>query len=191
MNSFISIPVAFIFAFLSIIYIVIDLFRNKGKRFGRRVIFYSFLFYLTGVIHVTIGELTFPSQQTYQGQLIQLIPFYFIYDFIVVKQNAGNWFLMNAIKLSFYNVLLLLPLGVYVSLLFKVNRLSRAALILFSTSLLIEVTQLTLSSFGFVWARSFNVDDLLLNTIGGVIGFVVVWMIKNRIHQKNKLKLAS
>ncbi|TPE67873.1 VanZ family protein [Halalkalibacterium halodurans] len=190
MNSFISIPVAFIFAFLSIIYIVIDLFRNKRKRFKRRVVFYSFLFYLTGVIHVTIGELTFPPQ-TYQDQLMQLIPFYFIYDFIVVQQNAGNWFLMNTIKLSFYNVLLLLPLGVYVSLLFEVNRLSRAALIVFSTSLLIEVTQLTLSGFGFVWARSFNVDDLLLNTLGGVIGFVVVRAIINKQQQRSQLNEAS
>uniref|UniRef100_A0A0M0KN47 VanZ-like domain-containing protein n=1 Tax=Halalkalibacterium halodurans TaxID=86665 RepID=A0A0M0KN47_ALKHA len=86
---------------------------------------------------------------------------------------------------------MLLPLGVYVSLLFEVNRLSRAALIVFSTSLLIEVTQLTLSGFGFVWARSFNVDDLLLNTLGGVIGFVVVRAIINKQQQRSQLNEAS
>ena len=83
----------------------------------------------------------------------------------------------NAVKLSSYNMIILFPLGVYLSMLYRVNKLSKCALIVFLVSLSIEIYQVIMGYVGIVWGRGFDVDDLILNTLGGIIGFIVAKMI--------------
>ncbi|MBS4210194.1 VanZ family protein [Bacillus sp. FJAT-50079] len=59
------------------------------------------------------------------------------------------------------------PLGFSIPLRFKVNRFWKVTLLGFFTSCLVEVIQL------FTSIRSFDVDDLILNTLGAMIGFVL------------------
>lgn len=74
----------------------------------------------------------------------------------------------------FFNVLLLTPLGFFLRYFYNIN-FKKALAISFLTSLFFEVTQLT-GIFGiYKYAyRLFDVDDLMLNTIGGVIGYYLV-----------------
>ena len=65
------------------------------------------------------------------------------------------------------NILLFMPLGFSIPLRFKVNKFWRVILLGFFTSCLVEVIQL------FTSIRSFDVDDLILNTLGAIIGFVL------------------
>lgn len=72
-----------------------------------------------------------------------------------------------------FNLLLLLPLGFYLRYLFRL-RLSVAVAILLATTLFFELTQLT----GLWWLypapyRLFDVDDLWLNSAGGLLGFAL------------------
>ena len=70
-----------------------------------------------------------------------------------------------------FNILMLLPLGMFVRYLFKLNA-KHTAIICFSTTLLFEITQLTGVFFLFSKSyRSFDVDDLLCNFVGGMIGY--------------------
>lgn len=82
---------------------------------------------------------------------------------------------------------MLVPFGVYLALLFQVKQISKAALMIVILNLAIEVFQLILSYFGVIWARGFDVDDILLNTFGGVIGFMcmqVAMRFRRRIQHK-------
>ena len=70
-----------------------------------------------------------------------------------------------------FNILMLVPLGMFVRYLFKLDA-KRTAVICFSTTLLFEITQLTGVFFLFSKAyRSFYVDDLLCNFAGGMLGY--------------------
>ncbi|TYS13510.1 VanZ family protein [Rossellomorea vietnamensis] len=94
------------------------------------------------------------------------------------RTNGLDWFFWNSFKLTFLNMILLMPLGIYLSLLFKVKRTSRTFLIIFLVSLTIETIQFTFGHIGIVMGRGFNVDDLIVNTLGGVIGFALFGLIK-------------
>ena len=82
---------------------------------------------------------------------------------------------------------MLLPLGVYLAILYNIKRLKKVILIIFMTSLTIEIYQFILGYYGFVFARSFNIDDLLLNTLGGALGYIVFgWLNAAWMTHKNK-----
>ncbi|MCE7792888.1 VanZ family protein [Salipaludibacillus sp. CUR1] len=167
---------------LLVIYILVDLVKNKKTNILKRILFYSFLFYLINVAQETVGGIMIPRDPDYTldlNSLIQFIPFYFVYDLTqIYTANGTDWFFFNASKLYFYNVLLLFPLGVYLAILFKVNKFKKAMLLIFLTSLAIETVQLILGVTGLIWGRTFNVDDLILNTAGGALGYLVMGRLK-------------
>jgi len=99
-----------------------------------------------------------------------------------------DWFFFNTLKLYFFNLIILFPLGVYLALLFNIKSLRKATLIVFLVSLTIETYQIIFGYFGLVWGRSFNIDDLILNTLGGAIGFLVMLSIKSFFHSR-KVKI--
>lgn len=67
------------------------------------------------------------------------------------------------------NVLAFIPFGIFVPMLLsrKVNLFTRVFLLSLALSLCFEVTQLVL------YIGTFDVDDLILNTFGGVIGYII------------------
>ncbi len=112
--------------------------------------------------------------------IVQLRPFQFVRDFLAgsgfVPGDVHTW--LPAMKAStFYqavfNVLLVLPFGVYLHYYFDRGFWS-TSLLSFLLSLSFELIQLS-ALFGMYPRpyRLFDVDDLLLNTIGGVIGWVI------------------
>ena len=106
-----------------ILYVLVDFIRNKTKNVIRRLVFYSFNYYLLNVVQVTTGGIIFPPQDNPVPVLIQLIPFYFVADWLSIYRNHGlDWFFWNSVKLSFYNFIMLMPFGIYMSLLFRPKR---------------------------------------------------------------------
>ncbi|MCZ0703065.1 glycopeptide antibiotics resistance protein [Natronobacillus azotifigens] len=178
---YITLNLVFIGMILLGLYIVIDIIRQKNRNIIKRLVFYSFLFYSIVVIELTTGGITIPPTDNPLFRW-QLIPFHFIYDWF--SFDRGSWFFWNAVKLSFFNFILLFPLGVYLSILYKVKKIKKAALIVFLTSLTIEAYQFVLGYFGFVFARTINIDDLILNTFGGTLGFITFEWIRKKIANK-------
>lgn len=80
------------------------------------------------------------------------------------------------------NVIAFVPYGLLIPLLSHKNRrFWKVVLLSFDFSLLVEVIQLV-SKVG-----SFDVDDLILNTVGGMVGFACFWMIDwMRRHMRRK-----
>lgn len=100
------------------------------------------------------------AERTYQ---YNLIPFHEIRRFLVYHRQLG----MNAVVLNLVgNVLAFVPFGLFLPLLVKRMRAPGKILLLgFEFSLLVEIVQL------FSKVGSFDVDDILLNTLGVVLGY--------------------
>jgi glycopeptide antibiotics resistance protein len=115
------------------------------------------------------------------AQTIQLVPFQWVLDIPIDLRKYG-WSNLGfmAFEQMVMNVLLFVPLGLFARMLWR-RSLRGAVLIGFGCSLLIEITQLT-GNFGtapFAY-RVFDVDDLITNTVGSALGWVVAAVLVRR-----------
>ncbi|WP_063565867.1 VanZ family protein [Paenibacillus sp. O199] len=151
------------------------------SRFG---VSFSFIFYLLAAYCLVI--LPFPTtrntcaQQAADTVYYNLVPFTFIKDImketpIVWSQPASYMGMIQgrAFLQVLFNVMLLMPLGVYIRYFWQKRSYWKQALLSgFGLSLFFEITQIT-GFYGFYDCpyRLFDVDDLLLNTSGTILGF--------------------
>ncbi|SDK99789.1 VanZ family protein [Paenibacillus marchantiae] len=151
------------------------------SRFG---VSFSFIFYLLAAYCLVI--LPFPTtrntcaQQAADTVYYNLVPFTFVKDImketpIVWSQPASYMGMIQgrAFLQVLFNVMLLMPLGVYIRYFWQKRSYWKQALLSgFGLSLFFEITQITgFYSFYDCPYRLFDVDDLLLNTSGTILGF--------------------
>lgn len=150
----------------------------------RVAVVYSLLLFLISAYYLVI--LPLPSIQSVGNmqkniiEYMQLIPFTFVADFL--KETKIQWndpiTYINIVReraflQAFFNAMLLMPLGVYCRYYFRKD-LKSTVLITFLLSLFFELTQLTgLYGIYKVPYRLFDVDDLMLNTFGGMVGYLL------------------
>ncbi len=102
----------------------------------------------------------------------QLIPFHFLHDMGKSATGSGLMAMLHnpALTQVLLNVALFIPLGMFVRYMFG-RSVPVTAVIGLGVSLLIETTQLTGDWFIYPCAyRLFDVDDLIANGLGGLIG---------------------
>ncbi|MGB3440081.1 MAG: VanZ family protein [Actinophytocola sp.] len=152
-------------------------YRRRGRAGGwTTLVFYCFLFYLLAALMQTIVPLPanpgeYCAEQTY-ASTPQLRPFYFV-DVLETRAGVSGTWLNPALWSTALNVALLAPLGFFLRYLAG-TRFMAAAALGFGTSLFFELTQLTGVWFIYPCAyRLFSVDDLILNTVGAVLGWLV------------------
>ena len=76
------------------------------------------------------------------------------------------------------NVLAFLPFGLFVPMIApRLDMPLRVTLLSTEFSLIVELIQLV-SKVG-----SFDVDDIILNTLGGILGYII-WIVSNRLRRK-------
>jgi len=125
-------------------------------------IFYKELFNLVAIIYVLILFQIVTNQDVVSWSTNNFIPFKEIFRYKI----GSRLFLKNVVG----NVLLFLPYGFFASYYLKEEK---ARLILFLTvvgSCVIETVQMSIG-------RVFDVDDILLNTIGGLLGFYLYYFL--------------
>lgn len=143
--------------------------------------------------------LPFPSFREVNGLTTpraQLIPFYWLYDFF---SNSGlvisDWTtvfpaLTGGIMLGVvFNIIMLLPSGFFTRRLYNIS-MGKAALIGFLISLVFELTQL--SGLFFIYSRPyrvFDVDDLMQNTLGFVLGAAIAVFAEKRFKSRINIKI--
>ena len=176
-EAFLFFPiVAIIFTLPYVIYN----FRKYGSALWlRSLIVYSFILYIICISFLVV--LPLPSKE-YVSKLTspraQLIPFTFIKDLIkeanLSTTNGILAYINNPALFQFmFNILMLLPFGIYLHYYFECS-FKKTVLFSFLLSLFFEITQLT--GLFFIYPRGyrlFDVDDLLANTLGGLIGYYV------------------
>ena len=157
------------------------------RKFGsipwlRTLVVYSFVFYLLCAYFLVL--LPLPEDRTAvvpYAQTPQLVPFNFVREFLAETSfsatDPSTWLATLRdpyVYEAFFNVLLLVPLGMYLRYYFR-RTWWQTLLIGFLVTLSFETTQLT-----GLWGiyehpyRLFDVDDLIMNTLGAMVGF---WMV--------------
>lgn len=163
MYSILALGYEFLSEFIPFLIVLMLFRRNRGKYatpLPKRhyVLLIAFAFYIIGVFYVT-GAGTIYDAMTAQledmKERINLIPF-------SNKINVVGYLL---------NIVMFIPLGFLIPLIWK--RMGKFLYIIFTGfafSLLIEISQL----FSY---RGTDVDDLILNTLGAAVGFLLyrVW----------------
>lgn len=94
--------------------------------------------------------------------------------FITYREQLG----MFAVSANLAgNILIFVPYGFFISMASKSRGFFKTLFFSMGLSLCVEIVQL------FTRVGSFDVDDILLNTIGGVIGYII-FSVCNRIRRK-------
>ena len=172
----------FLAFFISFPFILINYHKYGSISSMKVIIIYTFTLYLLCAYFLII--LPLPKYEVVamlKSPRTQLIPFNFIKDFIRESpfrlRNIHTY--IKAIKHStfyvpLYNIVLTVPFGMYLRYYFKKSKLD-IIIYSFFLSLFFELTQLT--GLYFIYPRGyrlFDVDDLILNTVGGLLGYFIV-----------------
>lgn len=141
-----------------------------------------FVIYLFLLIGITILPI-YTDGMSYLEELsfiercrVNLVPFihYFkngIFSISIIRNIVGN-------------LLLLLPFILYLCVKYeKMRNLKSSAIIALVISLSIELTQLVTNVLCISYGRTVDVEDLILNTIGGIIGWYIF-----KLMYKGKIK---
>ena len=148
------------------------------KRKGVRVLFWIlFLVYLLMLEYfLFFAEATGRvSDRSYQYNLVL---FHEIRRFLTYRHTLGFW----AVTLNLVgNVIAFVPFGFFLPLLMhKMRYFGKTILFGFEASVLIEVIQL------FSKVGSFDVDDILLNTAGVVLGYFCFFLFHRYVKQRDQ-----
>ena len=133
----------------------------------RALILYSFSFYLLTAYFMVILPLpTIEDVAAMTGPLMDLNPGSFIINYL---KSRTLFSLFEPI----FNILILIPFGIYARYYFRYS-LKKTILLAFLLSLFFELTQLS-GLYGIYPRpyRLFSVDDLILNTLGGIVGYAI------------------
>jgi glycopeptide antibiotics resistance protein len=74
------------------------------------------------------------------------------------------------------NILLFLPFGLFISLFIDLKKVIPIIILTFITSLSIELTQKAIE-------RVFDIDDIILNVFGGILGYLV-WLLMYKVKER-------
>lgn len=127
---------------------------NTSEKF----VFYKEFFNMLFIIYALILFQLLTNTEINISSGINIVPFTEILRYEV----GSTQFYLNVIG----NILVFLPFGYFVSSYIKATRVSHILLITLITSFTIEFVQHYIG-------RSFDIDDILLNVVGAIIGFLL------------------
>lgn len=128
---------------------------NKAARIKKVFIYGVFLCYLFLLI-----KILFLSRISHlDHRSINIIPFYSIMSYI---STSSDFAFGNVVG----NIIIFVPLGTYFLLFRKDKRVLSNLIIIVIVSLMVEITQ------GFFGIGASDIDDIILNSFGGLIGIL-------------------
>ena len=183
-------------AFLFTIPFILHQYHKYGSINKFRVcIIYSFILYLITIYFLVILPLPSIEEVTNMtGRTIQLIPFSFIKD-IARETNFDILDLSTYISTishpsvytMLFNIVMTVPLGMYLRYYYKCD-LKKTFLLTLTLSLFFELTQLS-GLYG-IYPRPYrlcDVDDLITNTLGGIVGYFMMGVVGNFLPSREKI----
>lgn len=156
-------------------------YRKYGSiTFLRFLLVFSFFFYLLCIYFLVILPLpTRGEVLSYKGAYYNLKPFFVVPeifmsgDFNVVNPNSYVFLFNQKYLEPLFNILMTIPFGIYLRYYFKCG-FFKTLFLSFLLSLFFELTQL--SGLYFLYSRPYrlcDINDLINNTTGGVLGFLI------------------
>ena len=144
----------------------------KKLRIKNNILGALLIIYLTAVASITLFPI--PIDYDYENnQLNNFIPFASIYSLI----SNGEY----AVKNILGNIVMFIPFGIIITLLnYKKISFLKLIFIGLSMSVAIEFLQFLIGYFIGYMYRSVDIDDVILNTFGAMIGFLAVKLIPKK-----------
>lgn len=188
---------------IAVALISVPYFYYQYKKYGqvelkKSLLSFSFLLYIIVCYCLIILPLpTYEEVLEMTGPYTDMRVFGFVSDFFnktEITLNPVTW--ASALKSvwfyqPFFNFLMLIPFGMYQKRLFK-NSLFKTFIYAFFLSLSFELIQLSalLGIFPHPY-RLFQIDDIILNTLGAVIGWLVIPKVKAKKNFENSKYLPN
>lgn len=165
--KFVGIPLFIIFVLIeNLIYLK----RKIKPNLIYRLVFYSFFIYLLFVLKLTFFPLPIGEDAIidYQTMVLQnnFVPFGGI-----IGYNGFTFYPVIG------NIALLFPLGIYLPVLFKRKSFGFVLIAGLITTIGIELVQFIISSIIGVTYRTTDINDVIFNTLGLIIGYIVFKLI--------------
>lgn len=158
----------FNFIILALIYFLF--FYKKWRRRGTLawILRTTMYVYFVLVIYVTLMPLSIPTGTTNAlfMETANLIPFRDI------RMQYGG-----AVREVYLNILMMMPFG-FLFPIIKKKGLFTTVILTFLFSFAIETTQLLSVWLGINYHRAFDVTDLITNTFGGLVGYIIFAMLR-------------
>jgi len=182
--GYITEMIPYLFVALPII-IISRVIYNKIRGYEKLHVYHEigvviFSLFMTALFSQTILTFLYTGPEvTRSFSNVNLIPFRVFQDnyYAITELNFWQPFIINFLG----NICIFIPIGFMIPLLWsRFNRFWKVSLIGLSISLFIEITQLS-------QARSSDIDDLWLNTVGSMIGYYVYIVMKKRFPKTNHL----
>lgn len=129
-----------------------------------------FLIYLILLVWIILFKLQFSIHDLDMVRSVNFIPFY--YD-----KEIGTEFHLKEV---FENLLIFVPMGIYLQMLLPKGRLHGKLAVIAGTSLLLETAQYVLAI-----GRS-DITDLLTNTTGGLLGLALYCIIARLLRNRER-----
>jgi len=166
------VPLGFLILLVYIfIDILLDYFRKPKRSTIKRVILYSFLFYVLSLIQIKFGGIILPPQNPTDNMstFISTGDWFGIFDRMYF--NISSW----SIAAVFYNVMLFVPVGIYLKVLFNIKSNKKAVSIVVLSCVGIEIFLLLFAELGLVLVgiNMLTIIKLLINIVGGIVGLII------------------
>lgn len=180
-NQFIQvIPITLLVGLLYIIFRFLKLKKNNSDiNYKKEILYLIFVCYIVGLFNLVLVPRNFWNTIWYNiFYNLNENPFEGIFDFsynfipTIYKIIIGEYTLGSWVKTMIVgNLLMFIPMGILLSLCFKnINKKN-----MFKYAILIP---LTIEVLQLVVGRSFDIDDLVMNFLGIVIGYYIVELVK-------------
>lgn len=196
------ISACYVFPILAVIftipYILYEYHKYGSILILRTGIVYTFIFYMLTSYFMTVLPLPPRSSVTPDTASVLLVPFDAIRRIIATANvtlsqpsTYVNLFKCFDFWQAAFNILLLFPFGVYLRYYFK-RPWWQVLIFSFGYSLFFELTQIS-GLYGIYRYpyRYFEVDDLICNTLGGVLGYVCTPLIVFMLPKRDRLDEAA
>lgn len=193
----------FIFPFVALLFTIPFILHNYHK-YGsinplRVGVIYSFILYMITIYFLVI--LPLPDWNEVTGpinDMIRLVPFSFVGEFIretsfVITNPTtyGKALLEPCFYVVIFNIFMTFPFGMYLRYYFKCS-LKKVITYSFLLSLFFEVTQITGLYFIYPYPyRVFDIDDLILNTLGGIFGYYLMGILQRLLPSRDRIDKES
>lgn len=183
--------VALISMALWIIYRLYNVVKNKRINITREIILFIFFVYFLFLLLLTIfkgGRIEFSNQ--FNSFMYREHGLLGIINIVPIKETINTFMhsetgMRNSLRNLIGNILVFMPLGFFIPLLFdKFNNLKKVLKVGCLSSLAIELSQL------FVGSNVCDIDDVIYNTLGALAGFIcykTFETIIKKVNLKNKL----
>lgn len=160
---------------------------SKQNKLLKLIIGGVFLIYILILFKIVLfkysGIIDFISGNKISFRSLNIIPFKM---FLTLRNEIESMGFIWAISNSLGNLLIFAPFGYLIPIVFKkINNISSIIVTSFSLSLFLELSQYILS------IGSADIDDIILNTLGGIAGYLIYKLISKVLNEDKKLYIGT